>query len=63
MTIYKPGQGFELRKTENKSSKWLERDLNPGPLDCECDTLTSSATLPELLWIPPLALPDCCLDP
>ena len=35
MAIYKRGRGFELGKTENKSSKWPERDSNPGPPDCE----------------------------
>ena len=33
--IYKRGRGFELGMTENKSSKWSERDSNPGPSDCE----------------------------
>ena len=31
MAIYKRGQGFELGTTENKSSKWPERDSNPVP--------------------------------
>ena len=41
MAIYKNGQGFELGTTKNKSSKWPERDWNPGPLDCESDALTT----------------------
>ena len=41
MAIYKGGQGFELRITENKSSKLPERDSNPGPLDCESYALTT----------------------
>ena len=39
--IYKHGRGFELGTTENKSSKWPERDLNPGPSDCKSDALTT----------------------
>ena len=31
---------FELGTTEHKSSKWPERDSNPGPPDCESDALT-----------------------
>jgi len=34
--------------TENKSSKWPERDSNPGPQDCESDALT---TLPRCLIV------------
>ena len=30
MATYKPGQGFELRMTENKSSKSPEQDSNLG---------------------------------
>ena len=41
MAIYKRGLGFELGTTENKSSKWPERDSNPGPPDCESDALTN----------------------
>ena len=41
LAIYKRGRGFELRTTENKSSKWPERDSNPGPPDCESDALTT----------------------
>ena len=41
LAIYKRGRGFELGTTENKSSKWPERDLNQGPPDCECDALTT----------------------
>ena len=41
MAIYKRGQGFELGMTENKSSKWPEQDVNPGPLDCKPDALTT----------------------
>ena len=39
--FYKRGRGFELGTTENKSSKWPERDSNPGPPDCESDALTT----------------------
>ena len=41
MAIYKRGRGFELGTTENKSSKWPERDANPGPPDSEYDALTT----------------------
>ena len=41
MAIYKRGREFELRTTEHKSSKWPERDSNPGPPDCESDALTT----------------------
>ena len=41
MAIYKRGRGFELGTTENKSSKWPERDSNPGPPDCKSDALTT----------------------
>ena len=41
VAIYKRGQGFELGTTEIKSSKWPERDSNPGPPDCESDALTT----------------------
>ena len=41
MAIYKRGQEFELGTTEYKSSKWPERDPNPGPPDCESDVLTT----------------------
>ena len=39
MSIYERGGGFELGRTENKSSKWSERDLNPVPPDIESDAL------------------------
>ena len=41
MAIYKRGREFELGTTEHKSSKWPERDSNPGPPDCESDELTT----------------------
>ena len=41
LAIYKRGRKFELGTTEHKSSKWPERDLNPGPPDCESDALTT----------------------
>ena len=41
LAICKRGPGFELWTTEKKSSKWLERDSNPGPPDCESDVLTT----------------------
>ena len=41
LAIYKRRQGFELGTTANKSSKWPERDSNPGPPDCESDALTT----------------------
>ena len=37
----KRGQGFEFGMTENKSSKWPERVLNPGPLDFKTGGLTT----------------------
>ena len=45
MSLYKNGWGFELRTTENKSSKWSERHSNPGPTDCVSEEL---ATRPRL---------------
>ena len=41
MAIYKCGRGFEPGTTENKSSKWPERDSNPGPPDFESNALTT----------------------
>ena len=41
MAICERGRGFELGTTENKSSKWPERDSNPGPPDCESNALTT----------------------
>ena len=41
LAIYKRGREFELGTTEHKSSKWPERDSNPGPPDCESDALTT----------------------
>jgi len=41
LAIYKRDRGFELGTTENKSSKWPERDSNPGPPDFESDALTT----------------------
>ena len=41
LAIYKNGRGFELGTTEDKSSKWPERDSNPEPPDCESDALTT----------------------
>ena len=35
LAIYNRGQGFELGKTENKSSKRLEWNSTPGLPDCE----------------------------
>ena len=53
MAIYKCGREFELGTTEHKSSKWPERDSNPGPPDCESDALT---TRPRCIpyWLPQL---------
>ena len=42
MAIYERGGGFELGRTENKSSKWSERDLNPVPPDIESDALCTA---------------------
>ena len=51
LAIYKRCQGFEVRTTENKSSKWLERDSNPRPPDCESDALnTRPRCLLFLYW-------------
>ena len=41
LAIYKGSRGSELGTTEYKSSKWPERDSNPGPPDCESDALTT----------------------
>ena len=41
LAIHKRGRGFELGTTKNKSSKWPEQDLNPGPPDCESHALTT----------------------
>ena len=47
MAIYKSGRGCELGTTENKSSKWSERDSgltqdsNPRPRDCKSDALNT----------------------
>ena len=51
MAIYKRGREFELGTTEHKSSKWPERDSNPGPPDCESDALTTRprCLLPKVL--------------
>ena len=35
MAIYKHDRVSELGNTTNKFSKWLERDSNQGPADCE----------------------------
>ena len=43
MAIYKRGRGFELGTTENKSSKWPERDSNLGSRNYESNTLTNRA--------------------
>ena len=39
--IYKRGRGFELGTTENKTSKWRERDSSPGLPDCKSNALTT----------------------
>jgi len=39
LAVYK--RGCELGTAENKSSKWPERDWNPGPRNCESDALTT----------------------
>ena len=41
MAIYKRGREFELGTTEHKSSKWPERNSNPGPPEYESDALTT----------------------
>ena len=41
LAIYRRGRRSELGPTENKSSKWPERDSNPEPPDCESDALTT----------------------
>ena len=56
LAIYKHGRGFELRTTKNKSSKWPERDLNPGLPDCKSNTLT---TQPCCLLNCPSTTPSC----
>ena len=38
---YKCGEGFQLGTTDNRSSKWPERNSNPGQPDCESDSLTT----------------------
>ena len=61
MAIYKRGRGFELWTTENKSSKWPERDSNPGPPVCEFDALITR-TSPPLILTTATELTDCgCL--
>ena len=49
MAIYnKHDEGFELGKTENKSSKWPEHDSNLGPLDCKFRRADNLAMLPPV---------------
>ena len=48
MAIYKRGRESELGTIEHKSSKWTERDSNPGPSDCESDALTTRPRCPLL---------------
>ena len=55
LAIYKRGRGFKLTTTENKSSKWPERESNPGSPACESDAL-NTATLPSVPWISSLHL-------
>ena len=38
---YKHGRGFELGTTENKFSKWPDRESNPRSPDWESDTLNN----------------------
>ena len=42
MAIYERVGGFELGRTENRSSKWSERDLNPVPSDIGSDALCTA---------------------
>ena len=39
----KPSVAEDLNsgRTKNKSSKWPERESNPGPVDCESNALTT----------------------
>ena len=41
MATYKRGRRFQLGTTNNNSSKWQERDTNPGLPDCQSDTMTT----------------------
>ena len=59
LSIYKRGRGFELGTTENKSSKWPERDFEPGTTGLQVRRADPSATLPplkETSWIAPCLL-------
>ena len=49
VAIYKYGQRFECGKTENKSSKWPERDPTLGSLDCESNALITRPCCPPQL--------------
>ena len=41
-------EDFNSGLPRNNSRKWSEQDSNPGPPDCESDTLTKKATLPQI---------------
>ena len=49
VAIYQYGQRFECGKTENKSSKWPERDPTLGSLDCESNALITRPCCPPQL--------------
>ena len=49
LAIYKHGRRFEVGKTENKSSKWPERDPTLGSLDCESNALITRPCCPAQL--------------
>ena len=50
MVIYKRARRFELGTTENKSSKWPERDSNPGTAGLRVQRADHSATLPPYFF-------------
>ena len=41
LVIYKHGRGFELRATMKQIQGVVREELDPGPLDCESDALTT----------------------
>ena len=41
LAIYKRGRGFELEATMKQTQVVIRAGIEPGPLDCESDTLTT----------------------
>ena len=62
MLFISVAEDFQLGTTKNKPNKLIERDSNPGPPDCESDSLLWLLALPNRSRCRYGIFHDCCFE-